>query len=46
MPGAGAAAERVLSVLPALRERPSGSFVDIREILEPEDYARLFGRRP
>ena len=43
MPGAGAAAERVLSVLPALRERPSGSFVDIREILDPEGYAALFG---
>lgn len=46
MPGPEAAAARVVSVLPALRERPSGSFVDIREILEPEEYARLFGRRP
>ena len=45
MPGPLDAAARVVSVLPGLRERPSGSFVDIREILEPEEYARLFGDR-
>ncbi len=43
MPGPEEAAERVLSVLPQLRAYPSGSFVDIREILDPDEYARLFG---
>ncbi len=43
MPGPDEAAERVLSVLPQLRAYPSGSFVDIREILDPDEYARLFG---
>ena len=43
MPGPDEAAGRVLSVLPQLRRYPSGSFVDIREILDPEEYARLFG---
>lgn len=37
------AAQRVLSILASLRERPSGSFVDIREILDPAEYARLYG---
>ncbi len=46
MPSPLEAAERVVSVLPGLRQRPSGSFVDIREILEPEEYARLYGDRP
>jgi NAD(P)-dependent dehydrogenase (short-subunit alcohol dehydrogenase family) len=45
MPDADAAAQRLVEVLPALRERPSGDFVDIREILEPDEYARLFGGR-
>lgn len=43
MPGPREAAAQILSVLPVLRERPSGSFVDIREILDPEGYRRLFG---
>jgi hypothetical protein len=30
--------------VPRLRDWPSGSFVDIREILDPEGYAALFGR--
>jgi NAD(P)-dependent dehydrogenase (short-subunit alcohol dehydrogenase family) len=42
MPGPRDAAAKVLSVVPQLRERPSGSFVDIREILEPELFARLY----
>ena len=42
MPGPRGAAAKVLSVVPQLRERPSGSFVDIREILEPELFARLY----
>ena len=45
MPAPREAAERVLSVLDALRERESGSFVDIREILDPEAYANLYRRR-
>jgi len=45
MPGPREAAGRLVSVLPALKDWPSGSFVDIREILEPEEYARLFGRK-
>ncbi len=46
MPGPREAAERVVGVLEALREFPSGSFVDIRRILDPEAYARLYGERP
>lgn len=45
MPGPEEAAARVVSVLPELKARPSGSFVDIREILDPGEYARLFGKR-
>ena len=45
MPGPREAAERVLSVIDRLRDYPSGSFVDIREILDPEAYARLYGGR-
>ncbi len=46
MPDPDTAARRVL----ALRERirtdyPSGAFVDIREILDPEGYARLYDER-
>jgi NAD(P)-dependent dehydrogenase (short-subunit alcohol dehydrogenase family) len=40
------AAARLVSVLPMLKSWPSGSFVDIREILEPEEYARLFKSKP
>lgn len=46
MPGPLGAAERLISVLNRLRDWPSGSFVDIREILEPAEYARLFGGKP
>jgi NAD(P)-dependent dehydrogenase (short-subunit alcohol dehydrogenase family) len=41
MPGPGEAAERVLGVLPELRRFDSGSFVDIRQILAPEEYEAL-----
>lgn len=44
MPGPRDAARRLLSVVPRLRNWPSGSFVDIREILDPEGHAELFGR--
>lgn len=43
MPGPLAAAERLISTLPRLKDWPSGSFVDIREILDPEAHARLYG---
>lgn len=46
MPGPLEAAQRLVSVLSRLKDWPSGSFVDIREILEPEEYARLFGNAP
>jgi NAD(P)-dependent dehydrogenase (short-subunit alcohol dehydrogenase family) len=45
MPDPDSAAEQVLDVLPALMERPSGSFVDIREIRDPAGYARLYQGR-
>jgi len=44
MPGPEQAAQRLVSVLPRLRDWPSGSFVDIREILDPEGYAALYGK--
>ncbi|MEN8168016.1 MAG: SDR family NAD(P)-dependent oxidoreductase [Pseudomonadota bacterium] len=44
MPGPLDAAERLVSILPRLKDWPSGSFVDIREILDPEGYARLYGQ--
>ena len=43
MPGPLAAAERLVSILPRLKDWPSGSFVDIREILDPEAHASLYG---
>ncbi len=46
MPGPEEAAEKILTVLPRLKEYPSGSFVDIRQILDPEAYARLYGKSP
>jgi len=42
MPGPLVAAERLISILPALKERASGSFVDLREILDPAGYAALY----
>jgi|GEM_PF-3977584 len=36
------APERIVAVLTRLRDSPSGSFVDIREILDPAAYARLY----
>lgn len=45
MPDPKRAAEKVLSVLPRLREMPSGSFVDIRQLLDPEAYAKLYQGR-
>jgi NAD(P)-dependent dehydrogenase (short-subunit alcohol dehydrogenase family) len=44
MPEPEEAARRLFSVLPRLTDWPSGSFVDIREILDPEGYAQLYGR--
>ncbi len=45
MPAPDEAAARIIEVLPRLRDYPSGAFVDIREILDPQEYARLFGAR-
>lgn len=42
MPGPLGAAEKIVSVLASLRERPSGEFVDIREILSPDLYRQLY----
>ncbi|WJW76485.1 SDR family NAD(P)-dependent oxidoreductase [Thiohalobacter sp. IOR34] len=44
MPGPLEAATRLVSVLPELKKYPSGSFVDIRQILDPDGYASLYGR--
>jgi len=41
MPGPPAAARKVASVVDRLREYPSGEFVDIRQILAPDEYRRL-----
>ncbi len=46
MPGPLQAAEKVASVVDALREYPSGEFVDIRQILAPEEYQRLMNTKP
>ncbi|MFO7581183.1 SDR family NAD(P)-dependent oxidoreductase [Guyparkeria sp.] len=39
------AAQRLLEALPALKEHESGSFVDLRQILAPEEYAELMAAR-
>ncbi|MGB0722855.1 MAG: SDR family NAD(P)-dependent oxidoreductase [Gammaproteobacteria bacterium] len=44
MPTPDESARRLLSVLDEVRQRPSGDFVDIREILEPAEFQRLFDR--
>lgn len=41
MPGPRAAAERVLEVVDRLKTFDSGSFVDIRQLIAPEEYAAL-----
>lgn len=41
MPKPKEAAERIWKVLPHLKEYPSGSFIDIRKILSPDEYERL-----
>ena len=45
MPSPREAAERVIGVLSELKQRPSGAFVDIREILDPDTHAKLYGAR-
>ncbi|MCL7744660.1 SDR family NAD(P)-dependent oxidoreductase [Guyparkeria hydrothermalis] len=40
-----AAAERLLEALPALKDFESGSFVDVRQILAPEEYEELMAAR-
>ena len=46
MPSPRRAAERLLSVLSCLRDFPSGSYVDLRRILDPAEYARLMASAP
>lgn len=41
----GAAAERILHALPGLREFESGCFVDLRQVLAPEEYRELMAAR-
>ena len=41
IPGPLEAVARLISLLPRLKEWPNGSFVDIREILDLDGYARL-----
>lgn len=45
MPGPREAAERVLEVTGRLKEFDSGSFVDIRQLIAPEEYAALMQAR-
>lgn len=45
MPGPREAAERVLEVVDRLKEFDSGSFVDIRQLIAPEEYAALMQAR-
>ncbi|HSH30391.1 MAG TPA: SDR family NAD(P)-dependent oxidoreductase [Thiohalobacter sp.] len=45
MPGPRAAAERVLEVVDRLKAFDSGSFVDIRQLTAPEEYAALMARQ-
>lgn len=44
MPGPEQAADNILSVLDQLKERPSGAFIDIRELLDPESFSALYQR--
>lgn len=39
------AAVRILSALPHLKDYESGSFIDLRQILAPEEYAELMQAR-
>ena len=39
------AAERLLEALPALKDYESGSFIDLRQILAPEEYEQLMAAR-
>lgn len=39
------AAERIMQSLPYLKQYESGSFIDLREILAPEEYAELMSAR-
>ncbi|WP_296697461.1 hypothetical protein [Thiocapsa sp. UBA6158] len=42
MPDPEQAAERLISVLPRLKHWPSGSFVDLREIFDPDGDAQFY----
>jgi len=45
MPDPAGAAEKITRMFPLLCERASGSFIDIREILEPDRFNELYGSR-
>ena len=45
MPGPREAAERILAAWPYFKDYPSGSFIDIREILAPEEYQAMMAGR-
>ncbi len=45
MPGPREAAERILEVLPEVLSNPSGDYVDLRQMLAPEEYEELLRRR-
>ncbi|MFI9651918.1 SDR family NAD(P)-dependent oxidoreductase [Guyparkeria halopsychrophila] len=45
LPSPAAAAERILGALPGLRDFESGSFVDLRQILAPQEYEALMAAR-
>ncbi len=46
MPGPREAARTLFEALPEIRRRPSGSFIDLREIADPEAYRNLYDRPP
>lgn len=39
------AAERIMEVLPRLHDYANGEFVDVREIIAPEEYRALMAQR-
>jgi benzil reductase ((S)-benzoin forming) len=43
MPDPYNAARRIVTIMEKIRDYPSGSFIDIRQMLEPLEYAKLMG---
>lgn len=46
MPAPRTAAEQLIEALAQLKATPSGSYVDIRSLVAPEEYAELMGHAP